>query len=491
MYVELLGDGPTYLRVYRGLRLAIVAGRLPAGAALPSTRELATKLDLSRNTILRAYEQLIAEGFAIARPGGGTYVANDVVATTPVPVATSPIELAAGGRRIVASMADNPFADLAGLPPVPYDFLFGVPDASLFPLHEWRKIVSRCIDRASKRTLGYDVPAGVPKLRELIAAHLVKHRGVRCDPSQIVIVAGAQQAFDLVARVLIDPGDHVLVEDPCYPAVRVAWTAAGAKVVAAPVDEEGIDLEAVGPDVRDRCKLAYVTPSHQFPGGAVMSAARRRALLDWASRTGAVIVEDDYDGDYRHAGSPIQALQGLDEAGRVVHVGTFSKSLFPSLRLAYVVPPPALVAPLTAAKWIADWSSSGLLQQALAEFIEAGHFARHLRRSGAVYARRRDALLSALERELGPDLVVTGGQAGMHVVAWLPRFEAGALLEAVARARGLGVGVYPVSAFYDPGESLTRVAAVPGRAGLVLGYSGLGEPQIRAGIGLLGQALRA
>jgi GntR family transcriptional regulator/MocR family aminotransferase len=289
---------------------------------------------------------------------------------------------------------------------------------------------------------------GVMRLRELVAAHIVKHHGVRCSADHIAIVNGAQQAFDLLARILLEPGDLVLVEDPCYPAIRAILQAVGARIVNAPVDAEGIDLEAVDRELRDRCRLAYVTPSHQFPSGAVMSGPRRRALLAWAVRVGAVVIEDNYDGDYRHIGKPTQAIQGLDTS-RVVHVGTFSKSLFPSLRMAYLVLPSSLLTAFAAAKWIADWSSSVLLQHALADFMERGYFTRHLKRSSAVYARRRTALLAAIKRELGNRAVVAGGDAGMHVVLWLPELGVDALPSLVARARNLGVGAYPVSAFYE------------------------------------------
>jgi GntR family transcriptional regulator/MocR family aminotransferase len=483
VFVPLVGTGPAYLRLFRGLRDAILGGRLAAGAALPSTRQLAGSLELSRNTVLRAYEQLIAEGLATARHGGGTFVAEQIVGVEPVaPVGDQrPIRISAEGQRTEAAVMQTLFVEISKLTPVPYDFLFGVPDASLFPIQDWRATVSRCIDRASKRSLAYDHPMGVMRLRELVAAHIVKHRGVRCHADHIAIVSGAQQAFDLLARVLLDPGDLVLVEDPCYPAIRAILQSVGACIVNAPVDAEGIDLEAVDRELRDRCRLVYVTPSHQFPSGAVMSGPRRRALLAWAARVGAVVIEDDYDGDYRHIGKPTQAIQGLDTA-RVVHVGTFSKSLFPSLRMAYLVLPSSLVMAFAAAKWIADWSSSALLQHALADFMERGYFTRHLKRSSAVYARRRIALLAAIKRELGNRAIVAGGDAGMHVVLWLPELAVDALPSLVARARSLGVGAYPVSAFCE---------RTPPSAGLVLGYSGLSEQQIGEGIALLASAIRA
>ena len=480
--MELTGTGPAYLRLYRGLRDAILGGRLARGAALPSTRQLSGSLALSRNTVLRAYEQLIAEGFAMARRGGGTFVVDQIVGEPLLaPLGHAPIQLGAQGRRIETAVMQNLFVEIGTLAPVRYDFLFGVPDASLFPIQDWRTTVSRCIDRASKRTLGYDHPSGVMRLRELVAAHIVKHHGVRCHADQVAIVNGAQQAFDLLARILLEPGDAVLLEDPCYPAIRTTLQAAGARIVAAPVDTDGVDVEAADRDLRDQCRLAYVTPAHQFPTGAVMSAPRRRALLAWAARVGAVVIEDDYDGDYRHIGAPTQALQGMD-VERIVHVGTFSKSFFPALRMAYVVLPASLVMPFATAKWIADWSSSALIQHALADFIEGGHFTRHLKRSSVIYARRRRTLLAMIKRELGDRAIVTGGDAGMHVVLWLPELALDAVPSLVTRARSLGVGVYPVSAFYSQ---------PPPTAGLVLGYSGLSEPQIAEGIALLASTIRA
>lgn len=361
------------------------------------------------------------------------------------------------------------------------DFRYGLPHTGDFPFDLWRRLVARGLSGENIRTLMYGEPAGYRPLREAIARHLRQFRGMSCGPDQVVLVNGSQQAVDIIARTLLEPGDKVLIEDPGYPDARHAFVAMGARVVPIRVDSEGLDIARAGWRGAG-ARLAYVTPSHQFPTGAVMPLSRRLALLDWASRTCAYIVEDDYDSEFRFDGRPIEAVQSLDRQDRVVYVGTFSKSLFPSLRLGYAVLPPSLVDPFLRVKYLADRHSSTLVQLVLSQFIAQGHFERHLRHMRKRNEKRRASLLCALERELGDKVRVEGANAGLHVVIWLPHLRPDDELPIVERAARAGVGVYPLSPYY---------ASTPVRAGLLLGYGSLDEPQIDAGITTLGAVLRA
>jgi GntR family transcriptional regulator / MocR family aminotransferase len=473
MYVELEGEGPTYLRLYRGLRSAITGGGLAPGTRLPSTRELAAELDVSRNTVLRAYEQLLAEGLASATHGGTFVGASAPEAPASAGPSCVVVPLAPAGLRIVEAARSSLLRKLMELERVPYDFIFGIPDPTIFPLPAWRRALAHAADRASNRVLSYGDPRGDDQLRAMIVDHVTRHRGVRCTSDDVVIVGGAQQALDLAVRLLVAPGDAVLLEDPGYPTMHMLLDAAGAEMIAAPVDGDGLDLSGLSSSELSRCRVAYVTPSHQFPSGAVMSRERRDELLVWAADTGATIIEDDYDGDYRHVGPPLPALQGLAPE-RVLYVGTFSKSLFPSLRLGYAIVPRALREAFAAAKWVSDWSEPTLLQRAVAHLMQKGDFQRHVKRSAAVYRRRRDALVDALDTGI-PGVRVRGGDAGMHVVAWLP-VATEALPDVVAGARAVGVGVYSIAPFF---------IRPPPASGIVLGYSSLAEGALREGIARL------
>ncbi|MGH7786566.1 MAG: PLP-dependent aminotransferase family protein, partial [Candidatus Binatia bacterium] len=326
--------------------------------------------------------------------------------------------------------------------------------------------------------LDYGPPAGLPALREAIAAYLRRARAVSATPEQVIIVSGSQQGLDLCVRVLLDPGDRALLEEPHYPGARAVLLAGGAQVVPAPVGPEGIDTSTLGAALRG-VRLAYVTPSHQFPSGALMSLARRLALLRWAARNDVYVVEDDYDSEYRYVGRPVEALQGLDQDDRVIYLGTFSKLLFPALRLGYLVAPPPLVKAFVNAKALADTGSASLEQGALADFIREGHFERHVRRSRARNAARRATLLEAIATHFGRRAEVQAADAGIHILLRLRDMPARRLRAGVARAEQLGVRVYRAATCYlDP----------PADAGLLLGYAGLAEPQIRAGIRQLAQA---
>jgi GntR family transcriptional regulator/MocR family aminotransferase len=481
--VSLEGEGALYQRLYRGLRGAMLEGRLPAGARLPSTRTLAADLRLSRNCVLMAFDQLVAEGYVEGRVGAGTFVSATLPDTAltawsaprAAPGVTLPLRLSAHARRVMSMSRLPPPAPAR--PGLRYDFRYGLPAVEHFPHETWRRLLARRARATSIRTLWYGPAVGFASLREAIATHLRAARGVVATADQVVVVSGSQQALDLTARLLIDKGDHVVVEEPSYEAARQIFLAAGARLLPRPVDESGLDMTKLP----RKARLAYVTPSHQFPTGAVLSLARRLELLRWAERTGAHLLEDDYDSEFHYEGRPVAAVQGLDRSGRVLYVGTFSKVLFPSLRIGYLVVPPSLVPALAAVRWLTDCHSPNFEQEVLADFITEGHFDRHLRRSRARNASLRNALLEAFQESFGDRVLITGANGGIHIVAWLRGVPASDLPELRARAAGRGVGVYPVEPYY---------MRPPSEAGLLVGYGSLDEREIRAGIRILAEVLR-
>ncbi|MCC7372928.1 MAG: PLP-dependent aminotransferase family protein [Chloroflexi bacterium] len=478
-------------QVYRALRAAMLEQRLKAGAKLPSTRALALMLGVARNTIHGAYDQLLAEGYLEARHGSGTYVAASLPdeAFQPgadrarpgseSPESTLPGEppvtgrLSAWGRRVV-SIGETPY--LGAPVALPYDFRHGRPDATHFPLAAWRRIAGRQLRQLDRDDLWYGPAAGLPALRSAIAEYLGRARGVRCTPEQVIITNGTQQAIDLIVRLLIDPGDVVVVEDPCYSGARRVFAAQGAALIDVPVDEHGLCVDLL-PETPAR--LVYTTPSHQYPSGATLPVSRRLDLLRWAERQDALIVEDDYDSEFRHAGRPLEALQGLDRSGRVAYVGSFSKVLYPALRLGYLVAPVDLVRLAAEAKRLVDLQTATPGQELLAELIQGGHFEAHLRRMRRVYRGRRAALLDALAQELGPLAEPGPSDAGLYLRVVLAE---GIDEDAVTReAAARGVAVYPARPYYQ---------RPPARPGLILGYAALDEDGIREGIRRLREAVR-
>jgi GntR family transcriptional regulator/MocR family aminotransferase len=355
---------------------------------------------------------------------------------------------------------------------LPYDFRYGRPSFTDFPHETWCRLIARRARRVTIRDLDYGPPEGMPALREAIADYAGRARAIGCTPEQIIVVNGSQQALDLAARVLVDPGDVVLMEEPHYRGARNVMRAAGAKIETIAVDEHGLRTEALEAR-RARIRLAIVTPSHQFPTGAVMPLARRLKLLSWATRSGACVFEDDYDSEYRYSGRPIEALAALDDSGRVLYAATFSKVMFPSIRLGYIIAPERLVEPLRSAKALMDTGGSSLTQAALVDFIHEGHFERHLHRMRTRNASRRAAMLEAIERNLGDRVQVSGVNAGLHLMLWLREMPASKTRELEMRAARAGVGVYSVAPFYlNP----------PNRAGLLLGYASMREKEIAEGI---------
>ena len=475
------GDPASLQRqIYDRLRQVILSGQIAPGARLPSSRTLARDLGVSRNTVLAAYEQLLYEGYTEGRAGSGTRV-SDVLPESLL--ATRAEGGPAGTADGISGKLSNLTTGLSGLPPRTARghraFRPGLPDVALFPFDQWSRLLGRFWRRPPESLLHSGDLAGFEPLRQAIAAYLGAVRGVNCEGRQIIITSGAQQALDLISRVLLDPDDAVWLEDPGYAGLRGAFMAVGARIVPVPVDAEGLSV-AQGMARAPDAVLAAVTPSHQYPLGVTMSLTRRLELLDWAGRSGAWILEDDYDSEYRYAGRALSALQGLDTSGRVIYVGTFSKVLFPTLRLGYMVVPPALVDPFLSVRAALDDQPSIAIQPALAEFIGQGLFAAHIRRMRSIYADRQQALVAALQSELSGLLDVVADEAGMHLVAHLRPGCGLSDGEASTRAAAAGLTVPALSEYYS-GASDAQ--------GLVLGYAALSEPEIDDNVEKLARAL--
>ena len=471
---------PLFRQVYEGLRQSILAGRLAPGVRLPATRGLAAELGVSRNTVLNAYEQLLAEGYLEGKIGSGTYVpralpeemlqvrhAAEAARPTPFPRRA----LSRRGELLAAASAGAGCSSGLARP-----FRSGIPALDDFPVETWKRLVTRHLRRPPRELLGYDDPAGYAPLRKAIAAHLGPARAVYCEPEQVIVITGSQQGLDLVAHILLDDGDTAWMEDPGYPSARAALRGAGVKVVPIAVDAEGLDV-AAGNARCPAARLAYVTPSHQYPLGVTLSLSRRLALLDWARRANAWVIEDDYDSEFRYAGRPLAALQGLDRDRRVLYLGTFSKALFPALRLGYLVVPPDLVDACVAARAVIDRQTSTLMQAVVADFLEEGHFHRHIRRMRTLYQERQETLLNAASRELTGMLELCPCETGLHLMGWLSEGrDDRQTSQILARA---GVEAPPLWNY---------CSAPQGRGGLLLGYAGSDARQIRDGVRRLGAA---
>lgn len=465
---------PLFRQVYLGLRQAILSRALPSGERLPSTRELAEQLGVSRTIVVLAYEDLLAEGYVVGRVGSGTYVSEGLGTARPAqPARPATLRLSDFGAA-AAKVAGKVNFPGRRRPNLRYDFAYGRAEVKEFPFEMWGRILLRNARTASLEKLDYAPSAGSVALRDAIAAHLRRSRAVVCDTSQVIVVNGSQQALDLVARVLIERGDRVAIEDPQYQGTREVLRANGARVLPVRVDRDGLDPTRLPKGAR----LVFVTPSHQFPTGAILPLARRLALLDWAKRNRAIVVEDDYDGEFRYEGQPLESLQGLDSQGRVIYIGTFSRTIFSALRIGYLIAPQSLVPAFTAAKWLSDRHTPTLEQETLAEFIAGGMYERHLRRVRRRNAARRQALLASIREHLGDRVDITGDGAGAHVVLWLPSRESERSL--VARAAAHGIGIYGVSEYF---------MGRPSPPAVMLGYSRLTEQEIREGIRRLGELL--
>ena len=387
------GRLPLYVQIYRQIRALVLRGELAAGTKLPPSRQLAADLGVARVTVTQAYEQLQAEGYVVGRTGAGMFVAEGLVDELLPGTGKRPFTppLSPWGEQVMAAEPETE----SSAPRPAIDFGFGRSFAQIFPYDVWRRLLARYLSTDDAMLARYGSVAGFEPLRAALADYLARQRGVRCTPEQVVIVSGAQQVMDILARLLLDQGDEVLVETPGYTVAYDLLRVYGAKLVGLPVDDEGFPVELIPPD--SRARLAFITPTHQFPRGGTMSLARRLRLLQWAHEREALIIEDDYDGELRYHGRPLAALQGLDEGGRVAYLGTFSKVLFPALRLAYVVLPPALLAPFVQAKSLIDRGAPTLTQAAVADFITEGHFERHLQQLRQAYGRRRAVLVAAIQ----------------------------------------------------------------------------------------------
>jgi len=459
---------PLYKQLYEAMRQSILLGTLRKGLRLPSTRTLAHELSVSRNIVVIAFEQLLAEGYIESRTGAGSFV-TETLPEDVLQVERRPLN---GNRRL--SERGERFTRLPQLalptrdPKLRYaPFRYGLPALDELPLDLWARLLARHCRKAPAEIAVHGEAAGLLRLREAIATYVGVARGVRCHAGQIIVVNGSQQAIDLASRLLADPCDIAIIEDPGYIGARSALEAAGMKIIPLPVGKDGLRVEVLSRR-QLKGKLVYVTPSHQFPLGVVLSLANRLQLLEWAAQKDAWIIEDDFDSEYRYESKPIPALQGLDRNGRVIYIGTFSKVLFPGLRFGYLIVPEDLVDTFLAARWVSDRCSPLIEQAALADFIADGHLASHVRRMRTLYMERRAVMIATVRERLG-DLVETwDAEAGMHTVAWLPPGVDDSLISAGAAKAGLFV--LPASEF---------AMRPPVRGGLLLGYAAFTPEVIR------------
>jgi GntR family transcriptional regulator / MocR family aminotransferase len=472
--VDRSAAAPVFRQIYLQLRSAILSGALRPATKLPSTRELATQLGVSRSAVVAAFEQLLAEGYASGRTGAGTYIASNL-----------PEPFAAVHRRKQRSASTAKAAaftrELGGFADVtvqnderPFNLGRTLVDARTAEL--WRKLSARNLRSFGRDHLGYADPHGMLELRKSVCDYLQAARAVRCEPEQIVITAGTQQAIDIVTRVIQGPDKEVWIEDPGYSLTRLALVAAGARVCPIPVDQNGINVTE-GIRRAPKARAVFITPTHQFPKGVVLSMARRLELLAWARDRGAWIVEDDYASEFRYGGRPLASLQGLGDVERVIYIGTLNKALFPGLRLGYAVVPPPLVRPFVTARYLMDRQPSTLCQAVVAAFMAEGHFAAHIRRMREMYRDQRDALVDALRRRLGDHLTVDSPDQGMHLVAYTRRGLSDVTIERAAREQG--VIVRAMSRLY--------VEARP-QSALMLSFSGYPRQMIAPAIARLARA---
>lgn len=464
--VDTRSPTPVHRQIYDAWRNGILAGRFRRGSRVPSTRELAEAIGVARSTVTQAYEQLVAEGYLQATLGSGTFVCSELpeellrTRTAPPRRKSEPpsVRLSRFGARLNADFVYPPAR--AGY----IAFSRWGPDLEQFPFALWRKLVTRHLRRAEPEIFDYArASQGYAPLRREIAAYVARSRAVHCAPEQVVIVNGSQQALEFCARLLLEPGEQVAFEDPGYLGTRRIFQTYGAELRPIPIDAEGLVVGSIG----DKARLAYVTPSHQFPTGVAMSLARRLALIEWARRQHAAIVEDDYDSEYRYSGPPLPSLQGLAHDVAVIYCGTFSKVMFPGLRVGYVIVPPSLVPVYTRAKWLADRHTPLLEQAALADFLAEGHLERHVRRMRRLYGRRREVLVESLDRYFGEHARVVGDPAGMNLMI---RLDDEQIAERAAKNK---VELVATSAYY---------LSKPPRGEYLLGFSQLGERTIREGV---------
>ena len=466
-------------QLYNALRDAILSRQLEPGLRLPSSRDLADLLQVSRGTVVSAFEQLLAEGYLEARVGAGTFVSRRL----------PEVKEALPSKPQADTHKREPSSQTVWLQTVLGDafqggirihkdnaFIPTQPDLNVFPFDIWARLASKLYKRKDlQKRFGYDSARGYLPLREAIASHVKTARGIQCEPEQVLVTAGAQQAILIATKALLNPGDSVWLEDPGYNEVKLILHTEGAKLSPVSVDEEGLDI-AQGKKKSPDAKLVYITPSHQFPLGYTMSLARRLELLEWAEAAGAWILEDDYDSEFRYDEAPIPALQSLDLNERVIYIGSFSKVLFPGLRLGYMIVPKDLISAFTVRRVFIDHHSPVMQQAVLAEFMTSGQFVRHIRRMRMLYKKKRDAFISSMQKHLGLDLGPSN--AGMHVVVWLP--EGMDDNEVSRHAASHNVVAMPLSRHY---------LELPKQSGLVLGYTGVSLDAISEAVKRLARAL--
>jgi GntR family transcriptional regulator / MocR family aminotransferase len=457
---------PLHRQVYSGFREAILRGGLAPGQQVPSSRALASALGISRFPVLDAYSQLGAEGYFESRVGAGTFIAASL--KNHRRQTNGSVAMPAGTRKVSRQVALFPRYPLSPWRHGWGAFAVHQPAIDQFPFEVWSKLVARNSRRPRLHAFHHIDPLGLKPFREAICTYLSTSRAVRCDPEQIMVVSGSQQALDITARVLFNPGDQVWIEEPCYPLVRSILSGAGCKTRPVPVDLEGLNVE-YGIKRAGKARAAFVTPSHHYALGVTMSISRRLALLEWAKRASAWIIEDDYDSEFRFESQPIASLQGLDTAGRVIYIGTFSKVLFPSLRLGYIVIPPDLVDPFMTVRFSMDIFPPFLFQEVLTEFMSSGQFVRHIRRMRTLYKSRREALVESLNSEFGSFVEIHGSEAGMHLSLTLP--EGYDDIEIATRAAKEKLWLWPLSPCW------TGAGARPG---FILGYGNTPAEQMKA-----------
>lgn len=472
---------PLHQQLYEELRRAILSGRLSPRQRIPSTRFLAKSLGISRTTVTQSYEQLLSEGYLQTIVGSGTFVCaqlpDDLLSSTLIEsvqtISRPPIKLSK--YALILTETD---VSLKTEPNASISFRYGRPAFDQFPMQLWRKLLSRYC-RTNFDWLDYATdPLGYKPLREAIARHLSRSRAVQCEADHVLITNGTQQALYMVMRLLIDPGEAIAMEDPGYLSARRIFLSQGAKLFPVPVDESGLVVKELTNYSTELIKLVYVTPSHQFPTGAILSLPRRLELLAWAQQTGAMIIEDDYDSEYRYGDRPIPALQGLDQSHSVLYIGTFSKVLFPSLRIGYLVLPPSLVSLFAAAKWLSDRQLPLLEQQVLADFTEEGHLERHIRKMRSHYNHCRQVLVQALNAYFGERAIILGEKAGLHLMVRLHTNLSDE--EIIYRAGKANVGMMSAQPHYLTTNPTGE---------FIFGYSELTEQQLQEGIRRLAQVL--
>jgi len=451
---------PLFRQMYLQLRSAIVSRTLAPGTRLPSTRELAARLRVARTSVISAYEQLLAEGYIAGKARSGTFIASDL----PMPSERRPLDgiPRTSGKAPRVSVRAKALAGLRAFVAESDATPFNMGRTRVDPrtVAAWRRVTHRAVRSLDAVHLGYSDPRGLPELRETLCDYLRVARAVRCDPDQIIVTGGTQPAIDVAIRVLLDRGSEVWVEDPCYPVTYNALAIADVNVHPVPVDAHGLDV-AAGVRAAPNARAAFVTSSHQFPTGVVLTMPRRLALLAWARETGAWIVEDDYASEFRYSGRPLASLQGLDDAQRTIYVGTFNKALFPGLRIGYMVVPRPLMNAFVHARYLIDRQPSSLEQTIVTDFMRQGHFAAHIRRTRAHYREQRDALVGELRRRAGDAITVEAPEQGMHLIAYLHGRRSDVNVERAARARGIIVrAIRPMYRNARP------------RSGLMLGFSG-------------------